>query len=109
MAAHKFHVGQKIFVSSGESDSHTPHDAYEIVRLLPTDENDNLYWVKSTVDGHEQAVRESQLDRDWRHAVEALAQSLYEASDHSGTPWAKRDLVTRGAWVVAARKLLPEV
>ncbi len=108
MSIHKFHVGQKVSVSPGAFDFHTPHGVYEIVRLLPTDEDDSLYRVKSIVDGHERAVRESQLDLDGRRAVEALAQSLYEASDRSGTPWARRDRTIRDAWVVAARKKLPK-
>jgi hypothetical protein len=37
---------------------------YRIVRLLPPDANANQYRIKSTVDGHERVVRESQLSRD---------------------------------------------
>jgi hypothetical protein len=108
MASHKFHLGQKVAISSVVFNFDSPQGLYEILRLLPTNEGDNLYRVKSTMDGHERVVRESQLQRDGRRAVEALAQSLYEASDSSGTPWARRDRVIRDAWVVAARKRLSE-
>jgi len=39
-----------------------------------------------------------------RRAVEALAQSLYEAQDQGGIAWAKRTLVIREPWLLLARR-----
>jgi hypothetical protein len=61
MNAHKFAVGQTVtFATRGQS--RTAHrDSVKIVRLLPAEANDYQYRVKSTRDGHERVVKESQL------------------------------------------------
>jgi hypothetical protein len=41
-----------------------------------------------------------------RRLVEGLAQTLYEASDPGSTPWAKRPLVVRDAWLLRAKQEL---
>ena len=41
-----------------------------------------------------------------RRLLETLAQSLYEGSDPSGVPWAKRALVVRDAWLLQAEEQL---
>ncbi len=41
-----------------------------------------------------------------RRLVEALAQTLYEESDPGSTPWAKRPLVVRNAWLLRAEQQL---
>jgi len=38
-----------------------------------------------------------------RHAIEELAQALYEASDPNGAPWARRGRVIREPWLELAR------
>jgi hypothetical protein len=43
----------------------------------------------------------AQSDRS--RPVEELAQSLYEASDPGGIPWAKRTRIVREPWLEAAR------
>ena len=40
---------------------------------------------------------------DASRPVEELAQSLYEASDPGGIPWAKRTRIVREPWLEAAR------
>ncbi|HEY4472402.1 MAG TPA: hypothetical protein VGN21_14605 [Stellaceae bacterium] len=40
---------------------------------------------------------------DTSRSVEELAQSLYEASDPGGIPWAKRTRIVREPWIEAAR------
>ena len=59
MAAHKFKVGQLVIVQS------TRHglwaEPFEVVRLLPHDNGDFQYRIKSTRDGHERVVFESEL------------------------------------------------
>jgi hypothetical protein len=39
----------------------TLRGTYTIVRLLPAEHNDQQYRIKSTTDGHERVVKESQL------------------------------------------------
>ena len=41
---------------------------------------------------------------EMRRSVEDLAQTLYEASDPSGIPWAKRGRVVREPWLQVARR-----
>jgi len=40
--------------------------------------------------------------------VEALAQTLYEASDPSGVPWVKRSRIVRDAWLQRAEQQIPQ-
>ena len=40
---------------------------------------------------------------DTSRPVEELAQSLYEASDPGGIPWAKRTRIVREPWLESAR------
>jgi hypothetical protein len=40
---------------------------------------------------------------DTSRSVEELAQSLYEASDPGGIPWAKRTRIVREPWLEVAR------
>ena len=62
MKAHKFAVGQTVtFLRSGPPRS-TPRDSFKVVRLLPAEANDQQYRVKSTLDGHERVVKESQIN-----------------------------------------------
>jgi hypothetical protein len=58
---HKFQAGQTVKLLPSSLDHHTPHGLYEVVRILPPDGDDNQYRVKSSSDGHERVVRESQL------------------------------------------------
>jgi len=41
-----------------------------------------------------------------RRAVEALAQSLYEAEDPAGIAWVKRAQIVREPWIHRARQQL---
>jgi hypothetical protein len=45
---------------------------------------------------------------DTSRSVEQLAQSLYEASDPGGIPWAKRTRIVREPWLEAARLQIAE-
>jgi hypothetical protein len=61
MKAHRFAVGQTVQFSPGPQSRAALRGSYKVVRLLPADQNDNQYRVKSTVDGHERVVKESQI------------------------------------------------
>ncbi|WP_424134678.1 hypothetical protein [Roseomonas chloroacetimidivorans] len=61
MPRHSFEVGQNVEIIAGHL---TPRDAlgvYTVVRLLPNDGVDREYRVRSTHDGHERVVSQSQM------------------------------------------------
>ncbi|MCO6414670.1 hypothetical protein JYK14_00550 [Siccirubricoccus sp. KC 17139] len=58
---HNFTVGQTVELCHDRYDRNLPSGAYTITRLLPNDAEDREYRVKSSHDGHERVVRESQL------------------------------------------------
>jgi hypothetical protein len=59
---HKFAVGQTVHFSPGMGGSARGGSlVFKVVRLLPAEHNDQQYRVKSTLDGHERVVKESQL------------------------------------------------
>jgi hypothetical protein len=45
-------------------------------------------------------------DRERLHAIESLAQRLYEESEPGATPWVQRGRSVREAWIAAARRIL---
>ena len=61
MKAHRFTVGQTVTFSRSGPPRSAPRETFKIVRLLPAEASDQQYRVKSTLDGHERVVKESQL------------------------------------------------
>jgi len=61
MAEHKFRVGQSVQFFPDPGVDRLSKGRYTIVRLLPLEGNTPQYRIKSTADGHERLVRESQL------------------------------------------------
>lgn len=62
MKDHKFAVGQTVHFSPGIGRAAKGGSMlFKVVRLLPAEHNDHQYRVKSTLDGHERVVKESQL------------------------------------------------
>ena len=59
MAAHKFKVGQLVTIYSKRHAVWA--ESFEIVRLLPHQDGEPQYRVRSTRDGHERVVFESEL------------------------------------------------
>jgi hypothetical protein len=59
MAAHKFKVGQLVILHSKRHGIWA--EKFEVVRLLPPANGDFQYRIKSTRDGHERVVFESEL------------------------------------------------
>jgi hypothetical protein len=61
MILHKFKIGQSVHFAAGLQHAANARGYYEIVRLLPSDRVENQYRIKSSKDGHERVVRESEL------------------------------------------------
>jgi hypothetical protein len=61
MSEHKFRVGQAVEFFPDQGVDRLSRGRYTIIRLLPLEGNTPQYRVKSTADGHERLVRESQL------------------------------------------------
>lgn len=60
MMAHKFKAGQTVRVVPSRYMSEA-RGSFKIVRLLPTEHGVNQYRIKSTTDGHERVVTESEV------------------------------------------------
>ena len=61
MPAHRFRVGQTVVVPSSGPQVGIPLGPYVIVRLLPMEDGEPHYRVRSSVDGHERALLEDQI------------------------------------------------
>ena len=62
MKGHKYPVGQMVHFSPGAFDQDARRGNYRVTRHLPAEGSDNQYRIKSSLDGHERVVKESQLD-----------------------------------------------
>jgi hypothetical protein len=60
MAAHKFKAGQTVKIVSRLYGSEA-RGSFQIVRLLPENNGVNQYRIKSTLDGQERVVTESDV------------------------------------------------
>jgi hypothetical protein len=63
MARHKFKVGQLVNFVSPRSGAPATGRQYEIVRLLPVENGDVLYRIKSKGEPFERVAKESELSR----------------------------------------------
>jgi hypothetical protein len=61
MPAHRFRVGQTVVALWSGPQVGIPLGPYVIVRLLPVEVGEPHYRVRSSVDGHERALLESQI------------------------------------------------
>ncbi|MCB1485865.1 MAG: hypothetical protein KDJ88_00235 [Bauldia sp.] len=61
MQNHKFSVGQKVKFQNRIRGASVPGE-YEIVRLLPEEEGQLLYRIKSTLERNERVAAEDQLN-----------------------------------------------
>jgi len=93
----KYHVGQIVHFAAPELKRGAPSGAHRVERLLPADSGGLQYRVKAVDTGRERVAHESQIAG--RMAVEALAQSLYEADNPTNVPWARRDRTIRDPWL----------
>lgn len=106
MAAPQYHVGQIVQFTAPEVKHGASAGIHRVERLLPPDGGEHQYRVKAVDTGRERIVRESQIGG--RMAVEALAQSLYEANNTANVPWVQRDRVIREPWLSKALSLLAD-
>jgi hypothetical protein len=63
MPAYKFVVGEQVYFLPSPTDYNVPRGTYTILRRLPFEGKTCAYRVKSTRDGHERVIPESQLGR----------------------------------------------
>lgn len=61
MPTHKFTIGEKVRLQLGLLKTAMSDGEYEIVRLMPSENNDHQYRVRDINGRHERVVRESQL------------------------------------------------
>jgi len=64
MSEHKFNVGQAVEYFASRRFDRLAGGRYTIVRLLPIEGDTPQYRIKSTLDGRERMVRESEIG--WR-------------------------------------------
>ena len=64
MAAHRYHLGDRVEYMRGPFDGDVTPGLYIVTRLLPTDGPDPRYRVKSANEVHERTMAESQFRRD---------------------------------------------
>lgn len=104
MDGQKYHVGQVVHFCGWEVKRGAPSGDHRVERLLPREGSEHQYRVKALDGGRERVVRESQIAG--RAAVEALAQSLYEADNATNVPWSGRGRPIRDLWIREARSRL---
>jgi hypothetical protein len=61
MPRHRFEMGQKVMVPIAGPQSLVPPGPYVVVRLLPIQDGEPGYHVRSEVDGHERSLLESRI------------------------------------------------
>jgi hypothetical protein len=73
MSAHRFRVGQTVVVQWSGPQGAIPLGPYVIVRLLPMEDGEPHYRVRSSVDGHERALLENQIRLPEERPVKVVA------------------------------------
>jgi hypothetical protein len=63
MPAHRVRVGRAVIVPWSGPQGGIPLGPYVIGRLLPVEDGEPDYRVRSSIDGHERALLESQIKR----------------------------------------------
>ena len=58
---HKFIVGDNVYFTASNVARPASTGTYEVIRLLPTDGDDNQYRIKSNTEAFERVAKESQL------------------------------------------------
>jgi hypothetical protein len=63
LSPHRFRIGDSVHFTSGMLGRGGVHGVYEVVRLLPTDGDEQQYRIKSMTEPHERVAKQSQLER----------------------------------------------
>ena len=63
IVAHKFRVGDNVQVIAGLLGRGDGGGVYQVVRLLPSDGDEQQYRIKSATEPHERVAKQSQLER----------------------------------------------
>jgi hypothetical protein len=65
LKTHKFSIGQSVRYTSGPFGRFGAGGSFKIVKLLPSDGDEQQYRIKSAAEAFERVAKESQLDRDY--------------------------------------------
>ena len=63
LSSHKFRIGDSVHFTSGMLGRGGANGVYEVVRLLPTEGDEQQYRIKSMTEPHERVAKQSQLER----------------------------------------------
>jgi hypothetical protein len=63
LSPHRFRIGDSVHFTSGMFGRGGANGVYEVVRLLPTDGDEQQYRIKSMTEPHERVAKQSQLER----------------------------------------------
>jgi hypothetical protein len=61
--AHKFRIGDNVHFTTGLFGRGGANGVYEVVRLLPSEGDEQQYRIKSVSEPHERVAKQSQLER----------------------------------------------
>jgi hypothetical protein len=61
--AHKYTVGETVQYTAGAYSRSRTSGSFQVVKLLPSEGDENLYRIKSEGEPYERVAKESQLDR----------------------------------------------
>ncbi len=64
LKTHKFSIGQNVRYTAGPFGRFGAGGSFKVVKLLPTDGDEQQYRIKSVGEAFERVAKESQLDRD---------------------------------------------
>ena len=64
LRTHKFTIGQNVRYTAGPFGRFGASGSFKIVKLLPSDGEEQQYRIKSATEAFERVAKESQLDRD---------------------------------------------
>ena len=63
LKSHKYTVGQTVLYMAGPLNRATADGAYKIIKLLPSDGEEQQYRIKNIQEAFERVAKESQLER----------------------------------------------
>jgi hypothetical protein len=63
LKTHKFQVGQTVYYTARPTGPMAANGTYRVVKLRPSEGDDNQYRIKNANEAFERVAKESQLDR----------------------------------------------